>query len=449
MKIALVNPPKKKERAVEAQPPLGLGYLASSVEKIANIEIIDAIRDNLSPGNLIKELIDKKFDVIGFQVFTFDFNVVKGIIKELRKDCSKSILIVGGPHPSLDPINTSEKIGADYVFVGESEMIFPIFINNLKKGVRNPKIIFPPHPVENLDDYGPSWDLFYLKKYPVAPHNLFYKQSPIFPIITSRGCPFRCTYCGAHNIFGHRIRRHSVDFVIKQIDFLVKKYGAKEIHIEDDNFTMDKEFVKKFCNELMKRDYGIAWTCPNGVRIDTLDKELLNSMKKSGLYSLCVGIETGSDRIRKLMKKNLNSKVIEEKIKLISECGIEIMGFFMIGYPEETVEEINRTINFACKLDIQRASFNIVKPFPGTEIYNQLISKGELKEIEYDNFSPDEVVYSSNEFTSNELKKLRKKALIKFYLRPKIALGLLWRIRSLQNFKNVLTRIFRVFKKMY
>ncbi len=454
IKIALVKPPQE---TLEILPPLGLGYLASAVKDIADISIIDAIRDKLGIKELIEKLKKKNYDVIGFQCFTVDFDNVKVIIKKLKRINPQAIYVLGGPQPTLDPVNTLTEIEADYLFLGDSEASFSKFARflknkkltkeNLKKipgfayrtknGVRINPIVFP----ENLDDYDPSYHLYDMKKYPSAPHGVFHKQSPTAPIIITRGCPFNCTYCGGPKVSGRKIRSHSVDYVIKQIELLVKKYGIREIDIEDDNFTMKRDFVEEFCKKLIAKNFGITWTCPNGVRLDTLDEKLLRLMKKSGCYSLFVGIESGSDRIRKHMRKNLDTRTIEEKIKLIRKCRIEVIGFFIIGYPEETVEDINKSIDLACRLDLKRAAFNTFKPFPGTDIYNQIVERGELPKLDYSKFSFDDVTYAPRSMSLKTMKKLNRKAYFKFYLRPKIMFKMLTEIKRLEDFRFVFSRI--------
>jgi len=278
----------------------------------------------------------------------------------------------------------------------------------------------------------------------LAPHGGFFKNYPVAPIITSRGCPYSCTYCAGHLISGKKIRYRSINKVIEEIKILYNQYHIREIHIEDDNFTFNHEFVFDFCRKLKENNLNITWTCPNGVRLDTLNKELLSAMKEAGLYALSVGIESGSDRILKDMKKNLTKKEIREKIKLIRDCDLEVSGFFIIGYPTETKEDINETIKFSLELDLARAGFFIFKPFPGTEAANQLVTKGELKEMsdnEWAHFVLADVVYSPPGLNKEELKKLRKKALMRFYFRPKIVFKFLAGIRNLSHLKIILKRI--------
>ncbi|MFH0832275.1 MAG: radical SAM protein [Candidatus Aenigmatarchaeota archaeon] len=441
----------------EVQPPLGLGYISSTVRE-HNVTILDCIKNGWKADKFKDYLVGKRFDIIGLQCYTVDLNTVKEFSRIVKELMPNAIVVVGGPQATLDPTGTLNYLkDVDYVFIGEAEISFPKFVsmiaNSMEKRIKSvPGIayragnkihktdrVFP----ENLDDFDPSWDLYDLKSYPLAPHGAFCKQYPTAPLIITRGCPFQCTYCGGSVISGRKIRSHSVDYAISQIEFLVKNYGIREIHIEDDNFTMNRRFVEEFCKKLIKKNLGVSWACPNGVRIDTLDPKLLKLMKKSGLYSISVGVESGVDRIRKLMKKNLMSETIEKKANMIHDQGLEIIGFFILGYPGETIADINATIDFACKLPLKRAGFSAYKPFPGTEAYNDLVRQGKIKKLDWDKFSLDKIVWTPDGISERQLKNLRRKAFLRFYLRPHIMLKMLSEIKNLENLKFVLLRIYR------
>jgi radical SAM superfamily enzyme YgiQ (UPF0313 family) len=300
--------------------------------------------------------------------------------------------------------------------------------------------------LEDLDLLGaPSWDLLQPETYPLAPHGGFFKNYPIAPIIITRGCPFSCTYCAGYLISGKKIRRRSVKSVIEEIKTLYHKYGIREIHIEDDNFTFYHDLVYEFCRKLKENNLDITWTCPNGVRLDTLTEDLLMTMKNAGLYSISVGIESGSNRILRQMKRTLTKEKIREKIELIRKCGLGVSGFFILGYPGETIGDIMETIDFAIELDLKRAGFFLFKPFPGTEITNNLIASGEIKNMsdeDWANFVLADAVYAPAGLTREKMKRLRRTALLKFYLRPKIAWKFLLEIKNLNHLKVVLGRVY-------
>jgi radical SAM superfamily enzyme YgiQ (UPF0313 family) len=341
----------------------------------------------------------------------------------------------------------------NFAFVGEAEIGLRVLLNNLQNNGnlkeipglvwrnKNKIMVNPQIFVKDLDSLGfPSWELIKPNEYPQSPHGGFSKNFPIAPIIITRVCPFQCTFCAGHSVSGRNIRSRTPKNVIDEIKLLYNEYGIREIHIEDDNFTLNKNLVREFCNLIIEKELDISWCCPNGVRLDTLDEEILKLMKKAGCYSLAVGIESGSDKVLKHMKKNLTVNQIKDKVELINKVGIEIIGFFILGYPSETEDDINKTIEFAKKLPLTRAQFNIFIPLPGSEIYNKLKEEGKLNNINWDKFFVTKVAYSEN-LGEEKLKKLQREAFLKFYLRPKILIGMLKEIKSLKQLKHLFFRI--------
>lgn len=466
LKILLFRPYSKADELI---PPFGLGYLATALRKNHDTQILDGIKENMTPENFEEFLRENKFDIIGIQLFTFHINAVKEYIRVIKKVSPESKIILGGPHPSCDPNNIFYYFpDIDFAFRGEAEIGLAKLMNliNADENIKEDDLKEIPGLIwrnkenktavnnqiftEDLDALGyPSWDLLKPDTYPLAPHGAFFKNYPIAPIIITRGCPFNCTFCAGRLVSGRKIRRRSVGSVIQEIKELYHKYGIREIHIEDDNFTFYRDLVMEFCDELKKNNLNISWVCPNGVRLDTLDKELLLKMKGTGLYSLSVGVESGSDRVLAHMQKSLNTEKIKEKVALIRETGLEVIGFFVIGYPTESRKDILDTIKFAKKLDLKRANFTIFKPFPGTPMTDKLIADNELPEIQenWEKYILADAVYAPNGFTTKELKNLRRRAFLSFYLRPKILFKMMREIKNFKHFKIVMKRILRwIFK---
>lgn len=467
LKILLMKPYSETDELI---PPFGLGYLATAIRKNHDVQILDGIKEKTTTEKF-KEIIKKGgFDVIGIQVFTCHLAQTKKYIKAIKEINQKIKIILGGPHPSSEPYNIFKYFpDIDWAFRGEAEEGLPMlldFIAQTNDGValnnheaefqkipgliwRNTAdetIVNHPSFEENLDKFGmPSWDLLQPDTYPMSPHGAFFKNYPIAPIIITRGCPYGCTYCAGSIISGRKIRKRSADNAIQEIKLLSENYNIKEIHIEDDNFTFCRDLVEEFCRKLKENQLNISWACPNGIRLDTLTKDLLLLMKDSGLYSVSVGIESGSNKILKDMKKRLTIEIIKEKLNLIKEVGLESIGFFIIGYPAETKKDILQTLAFSRELPLKRANFSIFKPFPGTEITNYLIEKGELdfSKADWTKFILSDAVYAPSGITINELKGLRHQALIRFYLRPKILFKMLGEIKNFSHFKIVLRRIYR------
>jgi len=448
----------------ELIPPLGLGYLITAVRKNHDVDFLDGIKEKLTLEKFGEILKKNKYDVIGIQIFTFQVVRAKDYIKKIKELLPNAKIILGGPHPSCASSGIFQFFPQiDWAFRGEAEMGLAKLTDFISEGeiadeklagipgliwrINGRIVVNQQNFVDNLDELGlPSWDILKPDSYPLAPHGGFFRNYPIAPIIITRGCPFSCTYCAGNLVSGKKIRFRSSDNVIEEIKLLYDKYGIREIHIEDDNFTFDPEFVKDFCRKLKENNLDISWTCPNGVRLDTLTEELLMTMKNAGLYSISVGIESGSARILKDMKKSLTKEKIREKVGLIKKCGLEVSGFFIIGYPTETIEDIMETIDFSLELDLKRAGFSLFKPFPGTEITGKLIESGELKEMsdeDWSKFVLADAVYAPKGFTREQMKQLRKKALMRFYFRPKIIIKFFSEIRNFKHFKLVLLRVYR------
>lgn len=460
LKVLLIRPYSEADELI---PPFGLGYLATAIREKHDVEILDGIKEKLTLEEFKRILKTGEYDVVGIQIFTLHVFKAKDYIRVIKEILPEAKIILGGPHPSCSPLDIFELFpDIDWAFKGEAEIGLAKLLDLIIEDKVNPEhllevpgliwrnkqqaVVNQQIFIDNLDEIGmPSWDLLRPDTYPLFPHGAFFKNYPIAPIIITRGCPFSCTYCAGHLITGKKTRFRSVENIIDEIKILYHKYGIREIHIEDDNFTLNHGLVYEFCRRLKDNNLNITLACPNGVRLDTLTKELLLTMKQAGLYSISVGIESGSERILKDMKKGLTKEKIREKINLIKECGLETSGFFIIGYPTETRKDIMESINFATSLDLKRVAFSLFKPFPGTEATNTLIERGEIKQMsdeDWGKFILADAVYAPPGFTKKEMKKIRKRALLRFYLRPKIILKFISEIRNFTHLKLILKRIY-------
>jgi radical SAM superfamily enzyme YgiQ (UPF0313 family) len=223
--------------------------------------------------------------------------------------------------------------------------------------------------------------------YPHAPIGGFARRFPVAYVLTSRSCPFQCTFCAAKKTHGSIFRRKSLGGVIKEVKYLIRQRGIREIHILDDNFTLSKDFVKAFCQIKIDEKLDFSWNCSNGIRLDKIDEETLTLMKKAGCYSVAVGIESGSNRILKHMKKNLNKEYIQKQVDLVRKVGLETTGLFILGYPAETKKDILQTIDFATSLNLTRAAFSVFRPLPGSEMWDYLVKRGRLDLSHLNNLS--------------------------------------------------------------
>lgn len=468
LKVLLVRPVAEKEMPLDIIPPIGLGYLATAARKAGFLDvlILDCVKEKIDFDEFSKRIELISPDVVGFQIFSHDLRSLEKSLEIIKKYNPKITVVAGGPHPSGLPEETLRDFPKlDFAFKGESEIGFPyllkrinkkksfnnslgkipglIWRKNLNKIVVNQQI-FP----KNLNKLGfPAWDLLKPQEYPDAPQGIFFKNLPIASIMATRGCPFECTYCAGKTVTGKKIRTRSINNVISEIELLYREYGIREIHILDDEFTINKKYVREFCKKLLSKDFKISWCCPNGVRLDTLDLNTLRLMKKSGCYYITVGIESGSDKILSLMKKGLSIKVIKKQVQLIKKSGLDANGFFILGYPDETEKDIKKTIRFAKNLGLKRVIFSNLLPLPGTEVYKNLIESGEIKkeEINWEMLFHADVPYSPPSISKKRLKGLQRRAYIEFYLRPKVLLDVLREIKTLEQVKFLLRRFFTVF----
>jgi anaerobic magnesium-protoporphyrin IX monomethyl ester cyclase len=448
MKCLLVKVPSNMHVVL---PPIGLGYLIGYLKNrnlSIDIKILDCLKEKYNHEDFRNHLIKENPDMVGFTAFTME---IESALKcaEITKSVNKNIITaIGGPHVSNVPEEILKNKNIDFVLRGESEISFYKFIEELngEKNFdnipnvgykKNGELVF--NEVElpsNLDELPfPDYESMKFCEYPKM---YFMKNYPSAPIISSRGCPFSCTFCSAGKLSGKKFRARSPENLIKEIKYLKKNYHIKEFQIWDDNFTLNRERAMRFCNLLIEENINLEWWCPNGLRIETLDGELLRKMKQSGFYAMAVGIESGSERIQKDMKKNLNLEKAKEIVSLAKKIGIRTQGFFIIGYPTETKEDILKTIKIAKELPLSRASFSLFQPLVGSEIYEDLKKERKLGQI-----NPNTCEYSKTSILpqglkdEKELKNLQRRAILEFYLRPKILLKFTKENLSFSQLKEV------------
>jgi radical SAM superfamily enzyme YgiQ (UPF0313 family) len=453
--ITLVVPVGKSHYVV---PPIGLGYLATSLRKsgFESVSIVDSIKEKLTVEKLVQLLKSHNPKIVGFQVFSSDFSSVRNSISQIRQAMPETTIILGGPHVSATGIKIFHDFeGVDFGFIGEAEISLPLFARRI---LSNESIDLQSIPgliyrvdgqelandrdfIEDLDSLGfPAWDLMPPGSYPDAPQGAFYRQFPIAPIATTRGCPYTCAFCGSPVNMGNRLRFRSLQGVFDEMEMLHRDYGVREFHFIDDMFNMSRTRVLEFCRILDSKNWGISYTFPNGLRLNTIDEETLAWMKKTGAYAFTVGIESGSQRILDAMNKKLTVEMIREKVEMIAKSGIEPSGFFLLGFPGETKEDIRKTIDFAKSLPLKRAHFSNFLPLPGTLATQRLLDSGEISPPDWEDLAYSNTPYSPEGITSEELKSFQRQAFLEFHLRPKILLKMLTEIKSPNHLKSILIR---------
>ncbi len=452
MKIALIIP---NTRFVRASIRLGPLYLASYLRSqgYRDITVIDARHARLSRGAVSRRIKDVAPDVIGISGLSMEYAEVHELArlaKEINGNCK---VIVGGPYATSSYDQTLNDPHVDFAVIGEGERTIVRLINALEEGrdysaieglaFKNGQacVVNPAPPViEDLDAIPfPAWDLIDMEEYFRDIHN--HSQSPIptsnrtVPLFTSRGCPYRCTYC--HNIFGKKIRFRSVENVLEEIETLIKKYRVKEIEVLDDCFNFDLPRAKRICDEIIRRGIRIALSFPNALRVDRMDEELIAKLKQAGTRVIFYAIESASPRIQKIVNKNLDLEKARHIIAQTAKQDIVTCGFFMLGFPGETREEMQHTLAFAKKEGFHIAIFFFLVAQPRTEIFIQLEkTNAVLKKIgpyHYDGFSAN-----VSAVPDSVLVKMHSKAYREFYFRPRQ----IWRIwRVIPNKASILRKL--------
>ncbi len=429
LKIALVSPPQKTRYP---QPPMGLATIAGILERSGHrSQVVDANALQLTPENVAQHVGDA--DVVGLTAMTPTINAALKIARHLKKLKPGRTIILGGAHATLLPEDTLRSTPeVDLITVGEADSTILDVLKAIQDGSdfrgiqgiayrQNGQVVTatPRDDYTELDSLPfMAYHLLPLEK--SRPHPPHGRALPFAAIITSRGCPYRCSYC-SKPVFGRKFRVQSPERVIEEITYLKKKFGFREFAFYDDVFTLDKKRAFGYAEGLLSKGVKIHWTCET--RVNLVDRDLLRMMKKSGCYAISYGIESGAPEIRHIVHKDISQDEIEEAVRISREEGLHTIGYFMIGSPGETPQTIQTTIDFAARLRLDYAQFAITTPFPGTELYDIYLKKGG-KQVSWDNFvyeaSGDQAppVFESEDLSRADLQCWAKKAYRHFYLRP-------------------------------
>lgn len=454
MKILLVKAFRKSRTSTSVVHPLGLMYIASTLKSkgFDKIEILDTRILSRPYEVFSKRMEDLKPDVVGISALTAEAESLE-ILSQIAKRCNpKTLVVAGGPHPTAYPEETLSNHNIDIIVYGEGEETFAelclkyaggnhkeyLNIYGIAYRDNNKVKINPPRPfISNLDELPyPAWELIDMKAYSKFTSMASLGHRPYMSIITSRACPFKCIYC--HNIFGKKFRSRSPENILKELLLLRSRYGIREFEILDDIFNLDRKRAIGFWDLVINNFPDGHFIFPNGIRADMLDEEEIKKMKRAGVIYTAIAVESANERVQKLIKKHLNLTKVRSAIECFYEYRIFTNGFFMLGFPTETREEIINTIQFACSSNLTTAQFFIVTPFQGTEL--ALLYKDSIKNFKID-FSKYEYYlgeFNLSNVSDRELFALQRWANIKFYYNPK-RLFRIWKLhpRKYQLFRYI------------
>jgi radical SAM superfamily enzyme YgiQ (UPF0313 family) len=469
MKVLLISPPAFNairgdssdifEEESGIYPPLGLMYVAAYLKAHTDhsVEILDTQANGLTYSQIEKEIRRISPDIVGITTLTFTLIDVINIAKMVRRIDDNIHICLGGPHVYIYPDETILFPFVDSVVLGEGEVTFAELANALEKNTPLSEvkgIVFKNggetvntglrESNANLDSLPfPDRGITPYKKYT----SVLSKESLMTTMMTSRGCPFSCIYCHRPHM-GKKYRTRSAVNVVDEMEECADM-GIREFMIFDDIFTLDRNRVFEVCKEIINRRLDISWDIRS--RVNTVDYEMLKQLKKAGCKRISYGIESGTDKVLKALKKGTTLKQSEEAIKMTKKLGITTLADFMIGSPEEEREDILKTIELALRLKPDFAQFTITTPYPATELYRLGLESGLIKDDYWKGFAeePDDgfetPVWEEN-LSREELFALLLLAYKRFYLRPGYIIKSLIKVRSFKELKKKMRAGFKVFK---
>jgi anaerobic magnesium-protoporphyrin IX monomethyl ester cyclase len=430
MRIAFIFP---RVRYPSGQPPLGMLSVAAYLREQlpdTQIEVIDPTFAR-RPLEMMRQRIEEgNFELVGLSVMTPMLKEAIYASRIARDAPSRPVVLWGGPHPSILPEESLSQDAVDVIALGEGEQTLlelvkhdldPAGIDGLwykREGevVRNP----PRAPICDLGTLPyPARDLIDMEAYARAWYSLTAASPELrgTSVIASRGCPFSCTYCQPtlDKLFGKRLRRRPVPHVIGELHELKEKYRLDAFMLEDDTFIAHQGWAMEFAQSLSKSGLGFRWGC--NVRADLVAKHphLVREMARSGLVQVNMGIESGSQRILdEIYDKGITVEQVREAVDICRDLGLRIGGYFMLGAPTETLGEIVHTIEYASRLRIDEAAFNVTTPLPGTYLWDKTKELVGTEWAEFDYYRHS--VYESDQVLGpRSLDFMKKWAYLRFY----------------------------------
>lgn len=363
MKICFINPPLATEGS--HYMPLGIAYLAAVLRKEYPVSVIDF---QSNPALSIDA------DVVGITSISHNFPSAVMIAEAVKAENPDVTVVMGGPHVTFTDTDVLQNEFIDIVVRHEGEDTMTELLRALDAGdisrvkgitYRENGVIRrnPDQPlIKDLDSLPfPARDLF--------DREYYFTREKVVQIISGRGCPFRCMFCSASSMWGHTVRLRSPGNVVDEIEDVVAKYNIQQFGFVDDTFTIVQENTVKICEEIVNRDLDIEWGC--NVRVDTLTEELVQIMKKAGCTNFFVGVESGNQKTLDFMHKQITVQQIERAVRLAHTYSVKVALSAILGMPNETYADVQKTIDFMISLNGDAYIFNFLLVYPGTELYER------------------------------------------------------------------------------
>jgi radical SAM superfamily enzyme YgiQ (UPF0313 family) len=443
------------------QAPLGILYLSSFLKKRGHeVQLIDAEAERLTEALVIERLKSFHPECIGISITTVAYKSSLRLAGSIRKNLGAVRIVAGGPHVTANPAEAIADCAFDFGVCGEGELTFAELLESIHEpakfaGIRGLVYKNSGNGIivnERRDQIKELDEIPYPDRDALADIKLYrppigcYREDFVVSLITSRGCPYRCIFCD-NNTFGRKIRYFSPEYVLGEIEAVLKRFNAKELTFVDDTFPSNRKRFKRILELIKERHLHFSWTCM--ANANDLDEEILRLMRETGCWQIAIGIESGEDEILKFIKKGITTEQVRATANFADKAGIMVKGFFMLGHPTETHASLRRTRDFALSLPLTDVVCTIATPIKGTELY-ELASSGKYGKF---NASADssmfnywEPVFVPNGLSEDDLYAAQRDFYKSFYLRPSVFLRQLKKIGNLKIFGRTLKVLLKVLK---
>src|SRR6266567_520050 len=376
------------------EPPIGLAFLTSYLKEQGHeVSLLDMQGLLMDSEGLALRIAAESPDLIGITAMTPSVPEALRVAELARLVAPHAKVVLGGVHPTLDPAGVLADDNVDYVIRGEGEHALAELAAALESGRSTEQIEGVSYKVDgalvikgkaplisDLDSLPmPDYEAFPTERY--IEHNRHLRSVRGISMIVSRGCPFQCTFCAVHQTMGRKWRIKSPQRVVDELVTLKERHRLEGVWFKDSIFNLDRKWVREFCRLMIEQRVEIAWQALT--RIDLIDEEELQLMKRAGLTQLDLGIETGSPRSLVRLKKGITVDTIKEQVAL-AKRHVKVFGFFMIGIPGENETDVRQTFELAKALDLDRWTWSIYSPLPGSALYDELIAEGKIEPYRLD-----------------------------------------------------------------
>jgi radical SAM superfamily enzyme YgiQ (UPF0313 family) len=473
MKVLLVNPPTDHiireslppvvEDSTGCYPPLGLLYVAAYAEGVAGCEVrvMDCQAERIGCAGLEARIREFGPDVVGIQAMTFTLIDALAVARAAKRANGACFVVMGGPHPTLYPGETAQLPDVDCVVAGEGEFPFEALLTALgsgravdgipgvvtRRGVASGRPAGAIQHIRDLDQLKrPARHLLNPALYssPLA------TEHQVTTMMSSRGCPGKCIFCDRPQM-GKVMRKRSAESVVSEMAACVRELGIGEILFYDDTFNIDRARVLEICERIRAAGLKVRWGIR--ARVDTMTPEVIRSLRQAGCSRISYGVETGSPRLQKLIRKNLDLEQVRAVFAQTRNAGIETLGYFMIGLPTETKAEVDETVALLLSMPMDYAHIAVFTPYPGTSIYRDALARGVYDTDHWGEFArhpgPGFVPrYWNENFTDADLLAILRSAYARFYGRPGYMLRRFGKIRSVRELVSKATLGFKLLREV-